>query len=157
MNEKQHSPLRSQLLTALSEHNLSSLFKKNNGVSFFQVVRIFASYGIPSHLPHWAIDEQLYEGGWVKDGGALIGWLAMVCVWEGPFGRLPGNGNARYGWSFTSSPPLPASSTSLLYSSPSHSLSLLLLLSLMSMLQAPGSRHAPALLHWEHCGACVWS
>lgn len=41
------------------------------------------------------MDEQLYEGGRVKDVTALIGWLAMVCVWEGPFGRLPENGYAR--------------------------------------------------------------
>lgn len=26
------------------------------------------------------MDEQLYEGGWVKDTMALIGWPAMVCV-----------------------------------------------------------------------------
>lgn len=44
------------------------------------------------------------------DVRALIGWLAMVCVWEGPFGRLAANGDARQGWSFTSFPPLPASS-----------------------------------------------
>lgn len=37
------------------------------------------------------MDEQLYEGGRVKDARALIGWPAMVCVW----GKVPLVGSLR--------------------------------------------------------------
>lgn len=37
------------------------------------------------------MDEQLYEGGRVKDASALIGWPAMVCVW----GKVPLVGSLR--------------------------------------------------------------
>ena len=47
---------------------------------------VFSSFAcITSHLLRWAMDEQLYEGGRVKDASALIGWRAMVCVW----GKVP--------------------------------------------------------------------
>lgn len=69
----------------------------NTAKSSFSVqeVRSLASYRITSNLLCWAMHEQLYEGGWVKDVSSLIGWPAMVCVWEGPFGRLTKNGYAR--------------------------------------------------------------
>lgn len=60
-----------------------------------------------AHLLCWAIHEQLYEGGWIKDASAPIGWLTMVCVWEGFYGRLPASGFTRRGRSLTSSPPAP--------------------------------------------------
>lgn len=37
------------------------------------------------------MDGQLYEGGWVTAETVLIGWSAVVCAWDGTFGRLPEN------------------------------------------------------------------
>lgn len=101
---------------------------------------VFSSFAcITSHLLRWAMDEQLYEGGRVKDASALIGWRAMVCVWgKVPLAMLDKGGPL---------PPflvrLPALSASL------SSLSLLPLLLLRLLVCATSCRHASAVLDYK--------
>lgn len=92
--------------------------------------------------------------GRMDQGCERTDWLLGhgVCVWVGPFGRLPANGYARRGWSFTSFPLVVALSAPHPVLLPSVSVSALK--AAVTLSSATASQHAcedaTSVLQWMH-------
>lgn len=94
--------------------------------------------------------------GRMDQGCERTDWLPGhgVCVWVGPFGRLPANGYARRGWSFTSFPLVVALSAPHPVLLPSVSVSALKAAVTLSCSSATASQYAcedaTSVLQWMH-------